>query len=433
MSQSGDSTRPVANGDDSASTNIDTLLGRIVVEQGLSTSEEVQLCFEQQRQSADDKKQQSLAELLLGNQFITKRQLERMRREVEAQRSTQQIPGYSIKRKLGAGAMASVYLARQISLDRYVAIKVLPKRFSTNPQFIDRFYQEGRAAARLNHPNIVQAYDVGKAGDYHYFVMEYVDGRSVHDDLVKKGRHSESEAIEIVLQIAAALQHAHGRGFVHRDVKPKNLMFTKRGVAKLADMGLARELSDREAAEAEAGRAFGTPYYISPEQIRGELEIGPQADIYSLGATFYHMVTGQVPFDGENPSSVMHKHLKADLVPPDHVNPVLSAGVAEVIEMMMARSRKKRYKSCEDVIADLRDVQEGRPPSIAHNRQLDLTGLTDGAQIAQDDNDDTMFTNSPVRPPQGILNHPGVLIMIVLLLISLLGNLVLIMNLGGSQ
>ena len=406
------------------STNLDSILGRVVVEQGLTTPEEVHLCLEQQRQRVDDAKENSLAELLLENSFLTRRQLERVRREVEAQRSSHQIPGYSIRRKLGAGAMASVYLARQISLDRYVAIKVLPRRFSSNVQFIDRFYQEGRIAAKLNHPNIVQAFDVGKAGDYHYFVMEYVDGRTIFDDIAKKGKIEEGEAIEIILQMGEALKHAHGLGLVHRDVKPKNIMITKEGVAKLADMGLARALSDKEVAEAEAGRAFGTPYYISPEQIRGEIEIGPPADIYSLGATFYHMVTGQVPFDGDNPTKVMHKHLKAELPLPDHVNPALSAGVAEIIEMMMQKSRRHRYRNCADLISDLQQVRDGQPPAIAH-KEADLTSLTDGQLLAQplDETAGMMAVTNDVPP--SVMNHPGFLLLLVLLFISLLGNAIL--------
>lgn len=348
-----------------AGTNLDTLVGRLVVEQGLATDEEVQLALNQAR-SHEDVSQRSLVQVLVDSEFVTKRQIARLRQIIEAERSGQQIPGYKVLAKLGAGAMASVYKARQLSLDRIVAIKVLPKKFSDNPQFIERFYAEGRAAAQLNHPNIVQAYDVGRAGEYHYFVMECVEGRTVYDDITKHKRYSEAEALDIVVQIAEALHHAHAKGLIHRDVKPKNLMITQEGVAKLADMGLARAISDKEAAEAEAGKAFGTPYYISPEQIRGERDIGPQTDIYSLGATLYHMVTGNVPFDGKNPSSVMHKHLKADLVPPDHVNPKLSAGISEVIEMMMAKKPAKRYRTAKDLLVDLKAVRAGESPPIAH-------------------------------------------------------------------
>lgn len=426
MSQS--QTQPaMTDKDSSASTNVDTLLGRIVVEQGLATSQEVAHCFEVQRQSAADAKEASLADLLLSNNYVTNRQLDRLRREVEAQKSTQQIPGYSIKKKLGAGAMASVYLARQISLDRMVAIKVLPKKYNSNVNFIDRFYKEGRAAAKLNHPNIVQAYDVGKAGEFHFFVMEYVEGGTVYDILTKKGRIEEKEAIDIITQIADALDHAHEKGFVHRDVKPKNIMFTKEGVAKLADMGLARAVSDIEAAKEEEGRAFGTPYYISPEQIRGEVNIGAQADIYSLGAMFYHMVTGQVPFDGENPTAVMHKHLKTELTPPDHVNPKLSAGVAEVIEMMMAKSRRERYHNCRDVIEDLRLLRAGQKPRLAH-KEMDLSGLTGGTMLSAGQLEESgslpaVQVSSESGSP---FNHPAVMLMLILLAVSFLGNIIML-------
>ena len=338
----------------------------MVIDNQLATPEEVQHCLTLVKSLADDRNERSLAEMLVANEYVTKRQMTRLREMAAAERSGQKIPGYKIISKLGAGAMATVFKAKQISLDRMVAIKVLPRKFTTNPQFIERFYAEGRAAAQLNHPNIVQAYDVGKAGDYHFFVMEYVEGSTVYDEFARNKRYAEADAIEIAIQVAEALQHAHERGLIHRDVKPKNIMLTKSGFAKLADMGLARAISDKEAAEAEQGKAFGTPYYISPEQIRGEMNITPAADIYSLGATIYHMVVGNVPFDGKNPSAVMHKHLKAELVAPDHVNPKLSAGISEVIEMMMAKDPRNRYRSCKEVISDLLAVKSKQSPPLAH-------------------------------------------------------------------
>ena len=163
--------------------------------------------------------------------------------------------------------------------------------------------------------------------------------------LLRKKKLSEKEALPIILQVAAALQHAHRRGFIHRDIKPKNIMISRTGEVKLADLGLARALDDLDAAEQEQGRAYGTPYYISPEQIRGKKEIAPAADIYGLGATLYHMVTGNVPFPGKSPSDVMHRHLKQELVPPDHINSTLSPGFSQVIEMMMAKNVSRRYQN----------------------------------------------------------------------------------------
>ena len=374
-------------------TNVDTLVARMVVDAGLATNEEVEHCLALARQNiTEEQNQQSLMHILVNNRYATERQLARLKQQLEAERSGQKIVGYKFLGKLGAGAMATVHKAKQMSLDRTVAIKILPRKFSSNPQFIERFYAEGRAAAALNHPNIVQAYDVGKSGEFHYFVMEFVDGRSVYDDIARHKRYNEKDAIDIIIQIAEALQHAHEKGLIHRDVKPKNLMLTKEGMAKLADMGLARAMNDKEMAEAEAGKAFGTPYYISPEQIRGEVNITPAADIYSLGATLYHMVTGNVPFDGKNPSAVMHKHLKAELVPPDHVNPKLSAGISEVIEMMMAKDPKARYKSCKDLLIDLRAVRKGENPPLAHKDilpQEDIAALaaaeaSASSEIAED-------------------------------------------------
>ena len=177
--------------------------------------------------------------------------------------------------------MAVVYKARQLSLDRIVAIKILPLELSADKEYVQRFYQEGMAAAKLNHPNIVAAVDVGEAGGYHYFVMEYVEGYTVDDDLKKGKIYSESEALHIIVQIANALSHAHEQGLIHRDVKPKNIMITREGIAKLMDMGLARVADDAEVREAESGRLFGTPYYISPEQVRGLSDIDFRCDIYS--------------------------------------------------------------------------------------------------------------------------------------------------------
>ena len=366
---------------DSTQTSVDTAIGRMVVEKGLATQDEVEHCLNL-TQSATDPNQASLSAVLVSQGVVTPKQLERLKPALEEQKSSRQIPGYQIISKLGAGAMATVYKAKQISLDRIVAIKVLPQKYSGDANFIQRFYDEGKAAAKLNHANIVGAYDVGQAGEYHYFVMEFVDGRTVYDDIAKNGAYSEEDALRIATQVAEALSHAHAQGFIHRDVKPKNIMIAEDGTVKLADMGLARAVSDREAAEAEAGKAYGTPYYISPEQIRGEIEIDFRADIYALGATLYHMVTGRVPFEGPNPSAVMRKHLKDELEPPDHVNTKLSSGISEIIEVSMSKKAKQRYSSTDDLLEDLKAIGRGEPPTLAR-KMVDLDSLA-----ALEDGDD---------------------------------------------
>ena len=378
--------------------HLDSTVGRLVVERGLATQQEVDRLMSSLKPSpgvegesaandGGDLKQKSLANLLIEKGLVTPHQIERLKPELEERRAGAQIPGYQILRQLGAGAMARVYLAKQISLDRMVAIKVLPQKFTSNPDFVARFYAEGKAAAKLNHPHIVQAFDVGKSGEYHYFVMEFVDGRTVFDDITEHGPYAEADAVRIGIETARALDHAHQQGFIHRDVKPKNIMMTDAEQrTKLADMGLARAVSDREAAEAEAGKAYGTPYYISPEQIRGEVDVDARADIYSLGATLYHMVTGQVPYDGPNPSAVMHKHLKNELIPPDHLNTELSSGISEVIEVCMAKDRNKRYSSAADLLQDLEAIQRGEPPLQAR-KVFDVSAL---AGLAGDEQDPSL-------------------------------------------
>jgi len=357
-------------------TNVDSILGKLVVDKQLCTDNEVRECRTVMKNLARQNRPHSLADALLAQGYVTRSQLERITKAIDEARPMHRIPGFQILEKLGAGAMATVFKARQLSLDRIVAIKVLPKRLSENAEYVSRFYKEGKAAAKLNHRNIVQAIDVGEAGGYHYFVMEYVKGKTVYDDLAKGIIYSEQDVLDIIIQIAEALEHAHARGLIHRDVKPKNVMIAENGEAKLADMGLAREAEDKEAAQMEAGRAYGTPYYISPEQIRGELDIDFRADIYSLGAMFYHMVTGRVPFEASTPSAVMHKHLKEQLVPPDHLNTSLSVGVAEVIEVMMAKNRDERYGSVKLLLEDLRNVRNGEPPLHAH-QNFDPHALVD--------------------------------------------------------
>jgi len=366
------------NSGNQAPNSMDTEIGRLIVERRLATQEEVDQCLSFQAGEAAG--HDTLASILVREGMVTERQIARVKQAVEASQG-QQIPGYQVLAKLGSGAMATVFKARQLSLDRIVAIKVLPRRLSENAEYVERFYKEGKAAAKLNHANIVQAIDVGEAGGYHYFVMEYVEGHTLGEELDAGKVFTEAEALGVIVQIARALEHAHEHGFVHRDVKPKNIMITRDGQAKLADMGLARATSDVAAAQAEAGKAYGTPYYISPEQIRGEVDIGFRADIYALGATLYHLVTGRVPFQAPTPAAVMHKHLKEPLVPPDHINTKLSAGLGEVVEVMMAKDRNQRYASTSDMLLDLEAIAAGEPPLQAR-KQYDagvLTGLANEA------------------------------------------------------
>ena len=406
------------------SANLDSEIGKAIVDLGLATRTEVDFCKEQQKQSSDPN-QRSLADVLIEHQFITVNQAKRIRTKLEEGRRSQ-IPGYRLMEKVGKGAMATVYKAKQESLDRIVAIKVLPKKMNDNAEFVERFYKEGRAAARLSHNNIVQAYDVGYSPEgFNFFVMEFIEGKTLYDVMqpapVGEGRaFTEPEALDVVIQIADALHHAHQRGLIHRDVKPKNILLTPQGVAKLTDLGLARAADDKEAAESEAGKAYGTPYYISPEQIRGDVDIDFRADIYSLGATLYHMVTGRPPFDGETPSAVMHKHLKQPLIPVDHIVTNLSAGIGEIIEISMAKDREERYRTTEDMLEDLEAVRQGKPPPHAH-QNVDLDKLADvenkgkTVDIAEGPPQESLWGEPLVI---GLLGGLGAALLLILILVA---------------
>lgn len=357
----------------------EALLARVLVERGLATEEEVNDCrtlLKAQRDEGDSKV--TLVRVLLDNGAITESQLQRLKPTLQ-KGSSQQIPGYQILERIGSGANAVVYKARQLSLDRTVAIKVLSKKLSSDPKYVERFFAEGRAAARLNHPNIVGALDVSKSGEFNYFVMEFVDGRTVFDELEDIVRYDEEDAVRIVLSMARALKHAHEAGFVHRDVKPMNIIITPEGVPKLLDMGLARAVEEEDPDANQKGKAIGSPYYMSPEQVLNR-DIDFRSDIYSLGATFYHMVTGQPPLDADTAQGVMKRHLVDRPPLPEQLNPAVSANVSQIIQCCMRKRRAKRYDTTEQLVQDLEAVLNGEQPLQAQLKQ-------NPAAILDDDDD----------------------------------------------
>jgi len=330
---------------------------------------------------------EALLDRLVEAGYLTSSQAQRALQELPLLLE-QQIPGYQLVQKLGQGVMGIVYKARQLSMNRLVAIKVLQPKLVANPDYLERFTHEAHIAARLSHNNIVQAIDVGSAGSLNYFVMEYVEGTTIKQQLVAGKTYSEREALEIIIQIAQALAHAHRRGLIHRDIKPANIILTPDGIAKLADLGLARQTAGDALAEAEKGMVYGTPFYISPEQIYGQQDLDARVDIYALGATLYHMVTGRPPFPYKDVQSVFKAHIKEELTPPDHINTRLSSGLGEVVEFMMAKDRQQRYPSADDLIIDLECLLNEKPPKLARKggTSTALEGLSEGD--AEEERDD---------------------------------------------
>jgi serine/threonine protein kinase len=268
-----------------------------------------------------------------------------------------EIAGCRIIRFLGAGAMGRVYLAEQTGLRRKVAFKVLESRFSRDNTYIERFEREAQAAAQLGHFNIVQVFDFGRREDIYYIVSEYVDGGNVQEIIEEEGLIPPARAAGIVKEACQGLAAAQERTIVHRDIKPDNLMLTKAGVVKVADFGLAK-IVEEGAAVTQSGTIVGTPFYMSPEQAKG-LPLDHRSDVYGLGVTFYHMVTGQLPFDAESVIGVLLKHISAERPDPCAVVPGLPSRLGKIIMKMMARAPEERYQSARDLIPELDELLAG--------------------------------------------------------------------------
>ena len=276
------------------------------------------------------------------------------------------IPGFEILKMVGRGGMGAVYLARQQSLDRPVAVKILTARLAVNPAYLMRFKQEARAAARIKHPGLVQVLDAGESGGMFYYVMEYISGETTSQRLQRKGRLDETSALMIAESVAVALEYAwKAARLVHRDIKPDNILIDGDGTVKVADLGLAKLLDQQGAAITVSRALIGTPHYCSPEQARGDVPVDCRADIYGLGATLYHYVVGRAPFADTSGVAAMVRAL-TDFVPdPMDCHPDISSRMAWLIEKMMARDRENRQVDWHTVLDDIEQVIQGRSPSSA--------------------------------------------------------------------
>lgn len=303
------------------------------------------------------------------------------------------ITGFEILKLVGRGGMGAVYLARQQSLDRPVAVKILPAQLAENPSYLMRFRQEARAAAKIKHPGLVQVLDAGEENGLFYYVMEYISGETTAQRLRRKGRLDEGSALTIAESVAVALDYAWQEArLVHRDIKPDNILIDGDGTIKVADLGLAK-LLDQQGESITMSRALiGTPHYCSPEQARGEGQVDCRADIYGLGATLYHFVVGQAPFADTSGIAAMVRSL-TDFVPdPMDCHADVSGPMAWLIEKMMARERQDRQRDWHETLDDIGQVMQGRPPSSARLRPRASTLLRSTRRLQ---------INLDLRPPRG--------------------------------
>lgn len=289
---------------------------------------------------------------------------------------------YHITSPLGRGGMASVYKAYQAEVDRYVALKVLPRHLAESPSFTSRFTNEAKMIARLEHPHILPIYDFGRAGDYTYLVMRYVKGGSLSNLLAQQSVLGPSTIGKIISQVGSALDYAHARGVIHRDVKPANILLDQQGNCLLSDFGIATVI-EGSSELTHAGNIIGTPAYISPEQGLGQV-IDGRSDIYSLGVVLYQMVTGVLPYYGETPISVVIKHIHQPVPDPREHVPDLPDTITRVIQKCLAKDREERYETGTELAAaldfalrglELKEVTTALSPSENHDPALSATTI----------------------------------------------------------
>lgn len=287
---------------------------------------------------------------------------------------------YEILEEIGCGGMAVVYRARCHRLNRYVAVKILKEELSRDEDFRRRFHAESQAVAMLSHPNIVAVYDVNHANDADYIVMELIDGLTLKQYMQQRGTMSWREALHFATQIAKALEHAHSRGIVHRDIKPHNIMILKDGSVKVADFGIARLNSAQNTLTREA---LGSVHYISPEQAKGA-QVDARSDLYSLGVVMYEMLTGKPPYDGESPVAIAIQHINSTPTPPRQLNPTIPLGLQQITLHAMCSELSARYSSATAMIEDLEALRKN--PQVVFRFNAGPGGTTayvDARQVAQ--------------------------------------------------
>jgi len=285
---------------------------------------------------------------------------------------------YEIIEHIGSGGMALVYKAKDLKLERIVAIKTLREEYITDMEFLKRFSSEARAAASLSNANIVNAYDVGTEGDVYFIVMEYVDGVTLKELIKKRAPFGSEEVLSVAIQIADALSHAHKNGIIHRDIKPQNIIVTKDGVVKVTDFGIAR---NADAETTTSSGAMGSVHYFSPEQARGKF-VDFRSDIYSLGIVMFEMATGSLPFDGDTAVTVALKHISEPLPDVRDINPNISMSAFKILRKAAAKSLAQRYDSAESMLKDLKKAMiddSGRfvkePIELIGTRKMDTQEL----------------------------------------------------------
>ncbi len=324
------------------------------VRRGLVTQEEVETCRAQRLRDARRDEHHSLWHYLLAAGSITRRQLLRLIEEHRQAGRIDELPGYQLLKRLGQGATGTVFLAQQKSLQRLVALKILSRRLARNYTSVEALRRESRTAAKLDSRYWPSVYEIGCVRGQYFLSMEYVDGESLESLIKSRGRIPPDQALRIAAEAAAALEHLHQLGFVHRDIKPQNVVISRQGELKIIDLGLCRGIDDVDRAETERGTAIGTPLYISPEQAAGEVAIDQRADLYCLGATLYHLLCGQPPFGTAAPHALFQAHRSTPAQPPSTHVPGLPEEVDRLVLRLLAKPPGDRPSSAKALGQEVR-------------------------------------------------------------------------------
>jgi beta-lactam-binding protein with PASTA domain/predicted Ser/Thr protein kinase len=325
---------------------------------------------------------------------------------------------YRVVRKLGGGGMADVYLCEDLTLGRHVAVKVLLQRYLSDPTFVERFRREAKAAAGLNQQNLVSIYDWGELDGTYYIVMEYVEGETLKDLIRRRERLSGNEAVNITMQLLAAVDFAHRSGIVHRDIKPQNVMIDRDGTCKVMDFGIARA---GDSGMTEAGSILGTAQYLAPEQAKG-YPVDERSDLYSVGVVLYEMLTGTVPFKGDSAVTVALKHVNEVPREPAELVPGLPYSLNQIVLKAMAKDPVDRYQSAAEFARDLRAAREGGPVQAAafdaggeRTRVMaaGMAGMAGGETAMQ-----TSVLDQPMPPRRKKSRWPLILVLLLLAIIA---------------
>lgn len=279
---------------------------------------------------------------------------------------------YELIKKIGSGGMADVYMAKDILLDRVVAVKILHGNFAEDEDFVLRFRHEAQSAGKLTHPNIVGIYDVGCDGDIHYIVMEYVEGQTLKQYIQSHPSIPIDTAVRIAIDIGNALEEAHDNGIIHCDIKPHNILLTGDGKVKVTDFGIARAINSSTVIDKQS--ILGSVHYLSPEQAAGD-KITEKTDIYSLGIVLYEMLTHHLPFEGETAVSIALKHMQGDVPRPTKYNPAISPMLEECLLTALQKDPNKRYDTVGDFISELK-IAQGFTTTIYKPASHDFTAMT---------------------------------------------------------